>query len=85
MDHRNIAKITGKLINDDQTEVGSVHLGVVYIFDVARPAVQPNEAEIINTGFRPIDEILADTSGFETWSQICVQALFADGLQGSIM
>jgi len=68
------------LINDDQTEVGSVHLGVVYIFDVERPAVQPNETEIIESGFRPIDEILADTSGFETWSQICLQALFADHL-----
>ena len=67
------------LINDDQTEVGSVHLGVVYIFDVERPAVRPNETEIIESGFRPIDEILADTSGFETWSQICVHALFADG------
>ena len=28
------------LINDDETEVGRVHLGVVHIFDVAEPAVQ---------------------------------------------
>ena len=64
------------LINDDQTEVGTVHLGVVYIFDVQRPEVHPNETEIIECGFRDVDEILADTSGFETWSQICLQALF---------
>ena len=64
------------LINDDQTEVGSVHLGVVHLFDVERPAVRPNESEIIDSGFRPVDEILADMSGFETWSQICLQALF---------
>ena len=27
-------------------------------------------------GFQPVEEILADTSGFETWSQICLKALF---------
>ena len=64
------------LINDDQTEVGSVHLGVVHRFDVERPAVRPREEEIIQSGFRPVDEILADLSGFETWSVICMEALF---------
>lgn len=65
------------LINDDQTEVGKVHLGVVHIFDVESPDVQPLEADIVEAGFRPIEEILADTSRFESWSQICLQALFA--------
>jgi predicted NUDIX family phosphoesterase len=64
------------LINDDETEVGKVHLGVVHVFDVERPLVRPRETEIIEAGFRPLDEILADTSGFETWSQICLEALF---------
>jgi predicted NUDIX family phosphoesterase len=64
------------LINDDRTEVGSVHLGVVYIFDVERPAVRPRETEIIQSGFRPVEEILADLVGFETWSEICMRALF---------
>ena len=66
------------LINDDQTEVGSVHLGVVYIFDCQRPAVRPNEAEIVECGFRPVEEILADTTGFESWSEICLRALFGE-------
>jgi len=65
------------LINDDETEVGRVHLGVVHLFDVERPDVRPRETEIIESGFRPVDEILADLSGFETWSQICLNALFA--------
>jgi len=64
------------MINDDQTEVGQVHLGVVYIFDVERPDVRPNEPDIIDCGFRPVDEILADMTGFETWSEICMRALF---------
>ena len=65
------------LINDDQTEVGRVHLGVVYVFELERPAVRPRESEIIESGFRPVEDILADLSGFETWSQICMRALFA--------
>ncbi len=64
------------LINDDQTPVGQVHLGVVHLFDVERPAVWPREADILDAGFRPIEELLADLSRFETWSQICLKALF---------
>ncbi len=64
------------LINDDETEVGRVHLGVVHIFDVATPNVRPREADICEAGFQPLDEILADTSRFETWSSICLAALF---------
>ena len=64
------------MINDDQTEVGRVHLGVVHLFDVERPAVRPRETGIIECGFRPVEAILADMSGFETWSEICMRALF---------
>jgi len=64
------------LINDDQTEVGRVHLGIVHIFDVESPAVSPREPDIAEPGFVPVEQILADLSTFETWSQICLQALF---------
>ncbi|MCA9101537.1 MAG: phosphoesterase [Planctomycetales bacterium] len=64
------------LINDDETEVGRVHLGVVHIFDVQHPEVHPNEEDILETGFRPAAELLDDVAGFETWSQICLKALF---------
>ena len=67
------------LINDDQSDVGRVHLGVVHLVDLPRPEVRPRESEIIASGFRPVDEILADLSGFETWSQICMEALFGRG------
>jgi len=67
------------LINDDLTAVGKVHLGVVHLLDVEQPRVEPREADIIEAGFRPITEILGDMSAFETWSQICLQALFGPG------
>jgi len=67
------------LINDDQTPVGTVHLGVVHLCDVLRPAVRPREADILEAGFRPLGEILAAIDHFETWSQIVVKALFGGG------
>jgi predicted NUDIX family phosphoesterase len=64
------------LINDDLTEVGKVHLGVVHIFEVEQPNVFPREEEIIEAGFRPVVELLRDREQFETWSKICLEALF---------
>ena len=64
------------LINDDETPVGRVHLGVVHLVDVAAPLVRPREADILDAGFRPVDELIADLSGYETWSQICLKHLF---------
>lgn len=64
------------LINDDQTEVGKVHLGVVYIADVDLPAVQPRETEIVDAGFRPLEQIMGQLDEFESWSRISLEALF---------
>jgi predicted NUDIX family phosphoesterase len=64
------------LINDDQTPVGQVHLGVVHLFDVERPAVRPRESEILDAGFRPVADLLTDIERFESWSQFCLRALF---------
>jgi predicted NUDIX family phosphoesterase len=67
------------LINDDQTEVGRVHLGVVHLFDVEEACVRPREAEIAEAGFVPVGELLADLERFESWSRICLEALFGGG------
>ncbi|MCA9205090.1 MAG: phosphoesterase, partial [Planctomycetales bacterium] len=65
------------LINDDETEVGRVHLGVVHIVDVDTPDVRPREDEILDAGFRPVESLLQNLAGFESWSRICLEALFA--------
>lgn len=65
------------LINDDQTPVGRVHLGVVHLCDVAEPRIRPREADILEGRFRPVGEILPRLEAFETWSQIVVRALFS--------
>lgn len=64
------------LINDDETEVGKVHLGVVHLFTLQEPAVRPREAELLSCGFESVDDLLADLAGFETWSSITLAALF---------
>lgn len=60
------------LINDDETEVGRVHLGIVHVCDVERPLVRPREDDIQDADFRPLDALRARLEGFETWSRICL-------------
>ncbi len=67
------------LINDDQTEVGRVHLGVAHLYEVERPAVQPRELDLLEAGFAPQSSLLAELSSFETWSQICLGYLCDQG------
>ena len=67
------------LINDDETEVGRVHLGVVHLFDVETPDVRPRESEIVDAGFQAVGDLLRDIPSFESWSQFCLQALFERG------
>lgn len=64
------------LINDDETEVGTVHLGVVHIFDVQQPEVSAREADIAEAAFVPVSQLVRCRAEFETWSQICLEALF---------
>jgi predicted NUDIX family phosphoesterase len=63
------------LLNDDATEVGRVHLGVVHIFKLAEPKVEKREAMITNRAFLTKDELMARRESLESWSQICVDSL----------
>ena len=64
------------LINDDETPVGRVHLGIVHIFDLDTAKVRPREESILETGFANPSELLQALDEFETWSQICLKRLF---------
>ena len=70
------------LINDDQTDVGQVHLGIVHIFDLEAPKVRPREESIIETGFAPPAELTGHRDEFESWSQICLDHLFGSETGG---
>jgi predicted NUDIX family phosphoesterase len=63
------------LINDDSTEVGRVHLGVVHVFQLADDRARKREAVITEAGFLTPDELRARRDALETWSQFCVDRL----------
>jgi predicted NUDIX family phosphoesterase len=63
------------LLNDDSTEVGRVHLGIVHIFKLEEPKVQKREAMITGLTFLTKDELMTRRASLETWSQICVDSL----------
>jgi predicted NUDIX family phosphoesterase len=63
------------LLNDDSTEVGSVHLGIVHIFKLKEPNVQKREAMITGLAFLTKEELMARRESLESWSQICVDSL----------
>ncbi len=63
------------LLNDDTTEVGRVHLGIVHVFRLTEPKVQKREAMITNLAFLTREELVARRENLETWSQLCVDSL----------
>jgi len=63
------------LLNDDTTDVGRVHLGVVHVFTLAEPKVEKREAMITGLTFLTKEELVARRESLETWSQICVDSL----------
>jgi predicted NUDIX family phosphoesterase len=63
------------LLNDDTTEVGRVHLGIVHVFKLKEPKVQKREAMITSLAFLTASDLKARRDTLETWSQICVDSL----------
>jgi len=63
------------LLNDDSTEVGRVHLGIVHLFKLKEPKVQKREAMITGLTFLTKDQLLDRRTTLETWSQICLDSL----------
>ncbi len=69
------------VINDDLTEVGLYHLGLVYLVSCATPEVTVREKNKLVGSLRPVSEILNGQYQWETWSsfllpeirRICVQ------------
>ncbi|MCB1237128.1 MAG: hypothetical protein KDM91_18825 [Verrucomicrobiae bacterium] len=66
------------LINDDSTPVGSVHLGVVHLFDLESDRVTSNEDNITELAFLTLAELEARRDRLETWSAILLDGLKAD-------
>ena len=65
------------LINDDSTEVGRVHFGIVHVMFRTPEQVKKNEQVITQVEFLPIEELQAKREQMESWSQFCLDNLSA--------
>ena len=63
------------LLNDDETEVGRVHLGVVYVAEAAGRAVRVRETDKLEGDFAEPAAVRAVYDQLETWSQLVLDAL----------
>ena len=65
------------VINDDSTDVGSVHFGVVHVVRVADESVAGRRSGILRPEFVTLDEAVKDLSAYESWSRFCLEHLDA--------
>jgi predicted NUDIX family phosphoesterase len=63
------------LINDDSTDVGYVHFGVVHIMQVSDESVAGRRSGIVAPEFIAIGEALRDPAAYESWSRLCLEHL----------
>src|SRR2546423_6544758 len=63
------------VINDDSTEVGYVHFGVVHIMHAANETIVGRRSGIVAPEFIPIVQAVKDPSGYESWSRFCLEHL----------
>lgn len=63
------------LLNDDSTDVGRVHLGIVHLIDVDSPDIQAREDAIRDIEFIGAEELSGRLERLEVWSQIVAAGL----------
>ena len=63
------------LLNDDSTEVGSVHLGIVHYWNLDTPKVIKREQMISQMSFETAAKLQEVRDTMETWSQLCLDGL----------
>jgi predicted NUDIX family phosphoesterase len=75
VDITNEREVVVALINDDSTEVGYVHFGVVHIMQVNHEQVAGRRSGILAPEFVPLAEALKNLEGYESWSRFCLEHL----------
>ena len=62
-------------INDDSTDVGYVHFGIVHVMHVDNEDVAGGQKGIVAPEFIPIADAVKDASAYESWSRFCLEQL----------
>lgn len=63
------------LLNDDSTDVGSVHVGAVYVADARGRAVEIRETDKLSGSFADPADVAAVVDRMETWSALVFEHL----------
>jgi predicted NUDIX family phosphoesterase len=63
------------VINDDSTDVGYVHFGVVHIMQVANEKVVGRRSGIVAPEFVSITDATRNAASYESWSRFCLEQL----------
>ena len=71
------------LLNDDTTDVGSVHLGAVFMADAGGRPVAIREIDKLTGAFAEPAEVAAVADDLETWSRLVFEFLEATAPAGS--
>ncbi|HET7623854.1 MAG TPA: phosphoesterase [Verrucomicrobiae bacterium] len=71
----NFKDVAVAVINDDATEVGYVHLGVVHVVNVPYEKIVGRRSGIVSPEFVSINDAIKDASAYESWSRFCLEKL----------
>jgi predicted NUDIX family phosphoesterase len=61
------------VINDDSTEVGAVHFGIVHVMRVADEAAVGWRKGIVSPEFIEVSEAVRNAASYESWSRFCLE------------
>jgi len=72
------------MLNDDNNDVGAVHLGLVYAADAQGRPVAIRETEKLSGEFATLDEVAAVADKLETWSALLFDFLKENADQAGV-
>ncbi|MEE1106512.1 MAG: DNA mismatch repair protein MutT, partial [Macrococcus canis] len=65
-------------INDDDTEVGRVHIGLVFKLKVASSEVFVNETDTLKIDWKK-EHMLMQVAEYESWSRLIIESIYNVG------
>ena len=75
VDVEEVSEAAVGVINDDSTDVGYVHFGVVHVMQVANENVAGRRSGIASPEFIAIADAVKEASNYESWSRFCLENL----------
>ena len=68
-----LSEATVAVLNDDSTDVGAVHFGVVHVVRVGDESAVGWRKGIVSPEFIPISEAVRNSTSYESWSRLCLE------------